>query len=91
MPPAPERADSSSCSVASVLAWDLSKRNNLVALDDDTVAVAAGGVLLIIHLPTMSQRHLQSLEGGAIGAVTVHPQRTCFAVAEACRDRAPNM
>ena len=86
---------------ARVLNFDVGRRGGVVALDADTIAVIAGSALLVLSLRAGSSggggdgaavRHvLPSRDGGGIGAVAVHPQRTHFAVAEKCRERAPNM
>jgi hypothetical protein len=79
------------CRLEYVLGLDMARRHNMVALDGETLALAAGGALLLLHLPSMTQRHLSSRDGGGIGAVALHPKRTCFAVAEKCQGRPPNM
>jgi cilia- and flagella-associated protein 44 len=76
---------------ARVLGVDVGRRNGLAALDADTVALAAGNAVLLLHLPTMGQRLLPTRDGGGVGAIAVHPRGTCFAVAEKCAERAPNM
>ncbi|CAI9594588.1 unnamed protein product, partial [Staurois parvus] len=43
---------------------------------------AAGTVIIILTLKTQEQQYLRSSSGGGIGAVTVHPSRKYFAVAE---------
>ncbi|KAI8470236.1 MAG: hypothetical protein J3K34DRAFT_459006 [Monoraphidium minutum] len=79
------------CRLMSVLGLDVSRRHNLLALDADTLALAAGNTLLLLHLPTMAQRHLPTRDGGGIGAIALHPRRTHFAVAEKCSQRPPNI
>jgi len=86
-----QRLDAACCSLSSVLGFDLHRRHNLLVLDSDTLAVAAGSVVLLLHLPSMTQKHLSTKDGGGVGAIALHPQRTHFAVAEKCRHRAPNM
>lgn len=76
---------------SAVLGVDLSRRHGLVALDADTLALVAGSGVLLLHLPTMAQRLLPSRDGGGVGAIALHPRRSCFAVAEKCQQRAPNM
>jgi hypothetical protein len=85
------RLDPGCCALSSVLGFDLSRRHNLVALDSETLAIAAGAGVLLLHLPTMRQRHLPARDGGGVGAVAVHPKGAAFAVAEKRRDHAPNM
>jgi hypothetical protein len=79
------------CETLRLLGLDVARRHSLVALDADTVAVPAGSGVLLLHLPTLGQRFLPSRDGGGVGAMAVHPQRRCFAVAEKCPKGAPNM
>ncbi|XP_077335811.1 cilia- and flagella-associated protein 44 isoform X3 [Lithobates pipiens] len=62
--------------------YDCKKRANLHLLDDQTLLYVAGTVIIILTLKTQEQRYLRSSSGGGIGAVTVHPSRKYFAVAE---------
>ncbi|XP_040195062.1 cilia- and flagella-associated protein 44 [Rana temporaria] len=62
--------------------YDCNKRANLHLLDDQTLLYVAGTVIIILTLKTQEQRYLRSSSGGGIGAVTVHPSRKYFAVAE---------
>ncbi|GBF92887.1 hypothetical protein Rsub_05723 [Raphidocelis subcapitata] len=73
------------------LGFDAGRRNNVAALDDETIALVAGAGVVLLHLPSGSQRHLPSRDGGGVGALAVHPARTCFAVAEKRRDGPPNI
>ncbi|KAM9320405.1 cilia- and flagella-associated protein 44 [Gastrophryne carolinensis] len=66
--------------------YDCNKRANLHLLDDQTLLYVAGTMAVILNLTTQEQRYLRSSSGGGIGAVTVHPSRKYFAVAEkGCR------
>jgi hypothetical protein len=76
---------------AAFLGFDAGRRNSVAALDDETIALVAGAGVFLLHLPTGGQRHLRSRDGGGVGALAVHPQRTCFAVAEKRRDGPPSM
>jgi len=78
-------------SLQHILSTAASKRANLHMLDDQTLAMAAGCAVLLLHLPTMQQRFLPGRDGGGVAAVAVHPDRKLFLVAEKCRSRAPNM
>lgn len=86
-----QQVDASCCRLLFILGFDLSKRHNLVALDDQTIAMAAGNNVLLLDLATLQQRYLPARDGGGIGAVALHPKRSCFAVAEKCREHAPSM
>lgn len=85
---APAARDSS---LQHILSTSASKCANLHMLDDQTLAMAAGCAVLLLHLPTMQQHFLPSRDGGGVAAVAVHPDRKLFLVAEKCRSRAPNM
>ena len=58
------------------------RRHNLGFVTDDTLALAVGNFVQLLDLRTGAQSHLPGLDGKGIGCVAVHPQRTCFAVAE---------
>ncbi|XP_018428354.1 PREDICTED: cilia- and flagella-associated protein 44 [Nanorana parkeri] len=62
--------------------YDCNKRANLHLLDDQTLLYVAGTMSIILTLKTQEQQYLRSSSGGGIGAVTVHPSRKYFAVAE---------
>lgn len=88
--PAVDAPDPSSC-LRQIVSFNTAKRNNLHMLDDETVIIAVGSVVLLLHVPTKQQRYLPGRDGGGIAAVAVHPNRQYFLVAEQCRSRAPNM
>jgi hypothetical protein len=74
----------------SVLSLAASKRNNLHLLAQDTLAAAAGCVVLLLHLPSLQQRYLPSSNGCGVAALAVAPDRRTLAVAEQGRSgRAP--
>ncbi|KAM5180821.1 cilia- and flagella-associated protein 44 [Mantella aurantiaca] len=62
--------------------YDCNKRANLHVLDGQTLLYIAGTMTIILSLKTQEQRYLRSSSAGGIGAVTVHPSRKYFAVAE---------
>ncbi|XP_043929077.1 cilia- and flagella-associated protein 44 [Protopterus annectens] len=62
--------------------YDCTKRANLQLLEGHTVIIAAGNLLVILNLKTKEQKYLRSMSGGGIGAITVHPSRKYFVVAE---------
>ncbi|XP_065931883.1 cilia- and flagella-associated protein 44 isoform X1 [Magallana gigas] len=62
--------------------YDCTKRHNLHLLDERTVCFAAGNYVMLLDLQTKEQRYLRSTSGGGIGAITVHPLKKYFAVAE---------
>jgi hypothetical protein len=74
-----------------VLSVAAAKRGNLYLLDDKTLVMAAGCVVLLLHVPSGRQRYLPARDGGGIGALAVHAGRQLLLVAEKCRTRAPNM
>lgn len=78
-------------SLQHVLSLAASKRANMHLLDSETLVMAAGCSVLLLHMPTMQQRFLPGRDGGGVAAVAVHPGRKRFAVAEKCRSRPPNM
>ncbi|KAM4701823.1 cilia- and flagella-associated protein 44 [Discoglossus pictus] len=62
--------------------YDCTKRANLHLLDDQTLLYVAGTNCVILKVKTQEQIYLRSSSGAGIGAVTVHPTRNYFAVAE---------
>eukprot|EP00105_Crassostrea_gigas_P043284 XP_019927432.1 PREDICTED: cilia- and flagella-associated protein 44-like isoform X1 [Crassostrea gigas] len=62
--------------------YDCTKRHNLHLLDERTVCFAAGNYVMLLDLQTKEQKYLRSTSGGGIGAITVHPLKKYFAVAE---------
>jgi hypothetical protein len=78
-------------SLLHVISFNAAKRNNLHLLDDDTLLMGVGCMVLLLHLPTMKQRWLPGRDGGGVAAVAVHPSRQHFLVAERCKSRSPNM
>jgi WD40 repeat protein len=62
--------------------FECQKRSNLIALDKDVIAFAAGNFVNIINLETGEHTYLRSLSGGGIGAIAVHPSSEYFAVGE---------
>ncbi|KAL4229263.1 hypothetical protein ACF0H5_012303 [Mactra antiquata] len=69
--------------------YDCTKRANLHLLNERTVVFAAGNMVLILDLQTKDQTFIRSTSGGGIGAITVHPSRNFFAVAE--KGSSPNI
>jgi hypothetical protein len=78
-------------SLLQVISFNAAKRNNLHLLDDDTLLMSVGCMVLLLHLPTMKQRWLPGRDGGGVAAVAVHPSKQHFLVAERCKSRPPNM
>ncbi|KAG8430441.1 hypothetical protein GDO86_020595 [Hymenochirus boettgeri] len=62
--------------------YDCRKRANLHLLDNQTLLYVAGTMCVILSVKSQEQRYIRSSSGAGIGAVTVHPRRTHFAVAE---------
>lgn len=89
--PAAQQAPDPTSSLLQVLSFSAARRNNIHMLDDETVVLAVGCVVLLLHMPSLQQRRLPGRDGGGVAAVSVHPSRQCFLVAERCRSRAPNM
>ncbi|KAM6902317.1 cilia- and flagella-associated protein 44 [Xenentodon cancila] len=62
--------------------YDSGRRANLKLLDDRTLVLIAGNLLVLLDLSTKEQRFLRSCGGGGIGTITVHPTKEFFVVAE---------
>ncbi|CAB1452581.1 unnamed protein product [Pleuronectes platessa] len=62
--------------------YESGRRANLQLLDETTLMFIAGNLLVLLDLSTEEQRYLRSCSGGGIGAITVHPSRQYFVVAE---------
>ncbi|OCT93590.1 cilia- and flagella-associated protein 44 [Xenopus laevis] len=62
--------------------YDCTKRANLHLLDNQTLLYVAGPTCIILSVKTQEQRYVRSSSGAGIGAVTVHPSKEYFAVAE---------
>ncbi|XP_048773099.2 cilia- and flagella-associated protein 44-like isoform X2 [Ostrea edulis] len=69
--------------------YDCTKRHNLHLLDERTVCFAAGNYIMVLDLQTKEQKYFRSTSGGGIGAITVHPSKKYFAVAE--KGESPNI
>ncbi|XP_060551905.1 LOW QUALITY PROTEIN: cilia- and flagella-associated protein 44-like [Ruditapes philippinarum] len=69
--------------------YDCTKRGNLHLLNEKTVVFAAGNLVQIVDLLTKEQTFIRSTSGGGIGAITVHPSKNFFAVAE--KGQGPNI
>ncbi|XP_021372219.1 cilia- and flagella-associated protein 44-like isoform X2 [Mizuhopecten yessoensis] len=69
--------------------YDCTKRANLHLLDEKTVIFAAGNLVQLVDLQTREHKYLRSTSGGGIGALTVHPSKKFFAVAE--KGQSPNI
>lgn len=74
-----------------VFSVDASKRNNLFYIEDDVVLTSAGNELVLLQLPSLSQRTLTCPDGGGIGAIAVHPSRGYIAIAGKRRFGAPGI
>eukprot|EP01063_Lacrimia_lanifica_P008975 TRINITY_DN1602_c0_g1_i1.p1 TRINITY_DN1602_c0_g1~~TRINITY_DN1602_c0_g1_i1.p1 ORF type:complete len:1770 (+),score=916.72 TRINITY_DN1602_c0_g1_i1:89-5398(+) len=61
---------------------DFSRLMNIYLLDDETVMTAAGNLVLQKSLKTGRVSWVAGKDGGGVGAVCVHPKKTCYAVAE---------
>ncbi|KAM4795585.1 cilia- and flagella-associated protein 44 [Rhinophrynus dorsalis] len=69
--------------------YDCTKRANLHLLDDQTLLYVAGTLSVILSVKTQEQKYLRSSSGGGVGAVTVHPSKKYFSVAE--KGKKPNI
>uniref|UniRef100_A0A8D2LTQ5 Cilia- and flagella-associated protein 44 n=1 Tax=Varanus komodoensis TaxID=61221 RepID=A0A8D2LTQ5_VARKO len=69
--------------------YDCTKRSNIQMLDSQTLLYIAGNQLVLLDLKLKYQRYLRSTSGGGIGIITVHPNKTHFAVGE--KGWKPNM
>jgi hypothetical protein len=88
---AAEVAVDPTASLLQIISFSAAKHNNLHLLDDDTLLMGVGCMVLLLHLPSMKQRWLPGRDGGGVAAVAVHPSRQHFLVAERCKNRPPNM
>ncbi|XP_076334025.1 cilia- and flagella-associated protein 44 isoform X2 [Tachypleus tridentatus] len=62
--------------------YQSSKGPNLQLLDHNTVIVAAGSFAILLNIKTKEQKQLQTVCGGSVGYINVHPSHSFFAVAE---------
>nr|XP_056714145.1 cilia- and flagella-associated protein 44 [Euleptes europaea] len=69
--------------------YDCIKRANLQVMDSSTLLYIAGNQVVLLDLKLKGQRYLRSSSGGGIGVITVHPNKTYFAVGE--KGWKPNM
>ncbi|XP_077051647.1 cilia- and flagella-associated protein 44 [Siphateles boraxobius] len=69
--------------------YDCGRRGNLQLLDEHTLAFIAGNLLILLDVHTKEQCYIRSSSGGGIGAITTHPSKQYFAVAE--KGRQPNI
>ncbi|XP_060090627.1 cilia- and flagella-associated protein 44 [Heteronotia binoei] len=69
--------------------YDCTKRANLQVMDSSTLLYIAGNQVVLLDLKIRYQRYLRSSSGGGIGTITVHPNKTFFAVGE--KGWKPNM
>ncbi|XP_070606132.1 cilia- and flagella-associated protein 44 isoform X2 [Erythrolamprus reginae] len=69
--------------------YDCTRRANLQILDSQILLYVAGSQLVLLDMKSSYQRYLRSTGGGGIGVITVHPDKTHFAVGE--KGSKPNM
>ena len=69
--------------------YDCKKRSNLFLIDEETLIFSAGSLVQLVNIRTREQRYLNTLSGGAVGAIAVHPSRQFFAVGE--KGNVPNI
>ena len=62
--------------------FDSVKRNNLHYLSDEVIIFTVGAMVQTVHLATGEQTYLYGVDGGGIGFVAVHPEKTHFALGE---------
>ncbi|TMS08587.1 cilia- and flagella-associated protein 44 [Larimichthys crocea] len=62
--------------------FDSGRRGNLQLLNDRTLIFIAGNLLVLLDVFTKEQRYIRSCSGGGIGAITTHPSKEYFVVAE---------
>lgn len=68
--------------IHTIMGYDSVKNYNLHILDQNHILFSAGVTYQILNINTLEKRVFYSRDGGGIGAVTVHPSRRHFAVAE---------
>ena len=52
--------------------YDCKKRANLNILDPETLIFSAGNLVQILNIRTKEQKYLETMSGGAVGAITVN-------------------
>ncbi|XP_075252601.1 cilia- and flagella-associated protein 44-like isoform X3 [Convolutriloba macropyga] len=62
--------------------YDCTKRANLHLLDEDHLLFSAGSLVVVLSMKLRKHTYLKVIGGGSVGAITVHPQRKYFVVAE---------
>ncbi|XP_063718325.1 cilia- and flagella-associated protein 44-like isoform X2 [Symsagittifera roscoffensis] len=62
--------------------YDCTKRANLHILDEDHLLFSAGSLTVVLSIKLRKHTYLKVIGGGSVGALTVHPQRKSFVVAE---------
>ena len=89
-PPDKHQMDAAALQLTSVNHLVSSKRNNLVALDANTILTSAGNTAILYNPSTNEMVFLPGIDGGGVGAIALHPTEPLFVVAEQCKTRAPN-
>jgi cilia- and flagella-associated protein 44 len=59
---------------------DITRRDNISLIDDDTIVYPVGNTVVFEELSTGNKRYLLGLDDGGVGCVAVHPSKTMFAV-----------
>lgn len=75
--------------LSSILSLDSSKHNPIHFLSRNVILLFSGSTLLLFDLDSLKQEYIWGRDGG-IGAVTVHPGRKLFCVAEKSCHGSPN-
>ncbi|PRP84994.1 hypothetical protein PROFUN_07282 [Planoprotostelium fungivorum] len=63
------------------LGFESKKRGNLAYIDDHRLVFSVGNAAQVLDLNDMSQHFVTGITECGIGAISVHPNRSCFAVA----------
>lgn len=87
--PSEDELSSEMCTLVHSFGMDCSRRNNLYYVGPGILLFGVGNVVQLLDLETMQQSYLPGLDGGGVGAVTVHPSRRYFVVGE--KGKNPNV
>jgi hypothetical protein len=62
--------------------FETMRRNTLHRLGKSTLLTMAGNAAMLLNLDDLSQEFLVGIDGGGVGAITVHPSGEYFAIGE---------
>ena len=58
-----------------VFGTDISRRNNIILVEDHRIAYVSGNAVIFEDIVTHEKEYLMSIDEGGVGCVAIHPSR----------------